>query len=231
MPPVAYYWLPPMTISGLYAIADSSYDPFGSLAVLARAYLDGGCRVVQLRMKDAGIGDQGSGIGLMRNVAVEIMKLKAEYDFLFIVNDYVDLALDLGADGVHVGANDEGVGSIRARAGGRLIVGYSAHSLDEAVTAARSGADYVAFGAIFPTKTKGPGHPVQGIDKLASVVRAVGRPVVAIGGIGRDNIDDVVQAGAASAAMITALAEAPDVAAETRWFVNRIEGACRGLDG
>ncbi len=224
MPPVAYYWLPTMTISGLYAIADSSYDPFGSLAVLVRAYLDGGSRVVQLRMKDAGTRT-------MMETAVEIMKLKAEYDFQFIVNDYVDLALELGADGVHVGANDEGVGSIRARSDNRLIVGYSAHSLGEAVTAARSGADYVAFGAIFPTKTKGPGHPVQGIDKLASVVRASSRPVVAIGGIGRDNIDDVMRAGAASAAMITALAEAPDVAVETRWFVNRIEGACRGLDG
>ncbi|MBN1282637.1 MAG: thiamine phosphate synthase [Proteobacteria bacterium] len=204
-------------IKGLYAIADSSSRPAASLPALARSFLEGGCGIVQLRMKDAGTR-------MMKAVAVEIMKLKAEYDFTFIVNDHVDLALEIGADGVHVGENDEPVESIKRRAPD-LTVGYSSHSKDEAIAAAAAGADYMAFGAIYPTATKGPGHPVQGTGRLRELVQSAGAPVVAIGGIGRANVDDVLSTGVASVAMIGALANAADVAAETRWFVRKIRAA------
>jgi len=209
-------------IRGLYAIADSGFCTSESLTALARRFLEGGCRVVQLRMKGSGIGDQGSGNSLIRNVAREIMRFKGEFDFTFIVNDHVDVALAVGADGVHVGENDEKVDSIRKRAPG-LIVGFSSHSISEALAAEKAGADYVAFGAIFPTRTKGPGHPVQGLGRLKELVQSLHVPVVAIGGIGRENIDNVLAAGPTAVAMISAISQAPDVAAETGWFVKRIE--------
>lgn len=209
-------------IHGLYAIADRGFNPFGSAAELARKYLEGGAKIVQLRMKDANEEDE------VAREAREIMKLKDEFDFTFIVNDYVDVAIDVDADGVHVGANDEPVASIRERAGDDLIVGYSSHSFDEAIAAESDGADYIAFGAIFPTRTKGPGHPVQGLARLKELAGSAGVPVVAIGGITRENVADVVAAGADSVAMITALSQARDVVVETAWFVKAIAGSCVG---
>jgi len=211
------------TIAGLYAIADRGFNPFGSTAELARKYLEGGARIVQLRMKSA------SNASDVEGEARQIMKLKGEFDFTFIVNDRVDVALEVGADGVHVGKNDESIDSIKARSGGKLIVGYSSHSKDEAVEAERRGADYVAFGAIFPTRTKGAGHPVQGLEALEGVAKSVRIPLVAIGGIGRHNVQDVIGAGADAIAMITSLSMADDVVAEVRWFVNVFkDGVTRG---
>ena len=214
-----------LRIRGLYAIADSVFNPCASLSELARRFLDGGCRIVQLRMKNS--VNRGSG-SEVRGLAVDgaavlaearaIARLKAEYDFTFIVNDHADVAAEVGADGVHVGENDAPVAAIKSKYGDRLIVGYSSHSLEEARRAVECGADYVALGAIFPTKTKGPGHPVQGLAKLSELVRSIDVPVVAIGGIGRGNVGDVIAAGASSVAMITALSEAEDIAAEARWF-------------
>ncbi len=107
----------------------------------------------------------------------------------------------------------------RKRVGNKKIIGYSSHSLDEAIQAEAAGADYVAFGAIFPTKTKGPGHPVQGIEKLQTLVKTIKVPVVAIGGITQNNIREVLQTGAACVAMITALTQAPNVKIATQEFI------------
>ncbi len=208
-------------IKGLYSIADSAFCPAGSLTALVRGFLDGGCRTVQLRVK--GAGDVACSRMAMQN-AVEIMKLKSEYDFTFIINDHVDVALETGADGVHVGELDEPVHSIKERAPG-LVVGYSSHSIDEARRAEAAGADYIAFGAIYPTRTKGPGHPVQGIGRLRELVQSVRVPVVAIGGIGRANIDDVLSTGVESVAMISALVDSLNVIEETKWFVERLRVA------
>lgn len=201
-------------ISGLYTIADGAWNPRASLAELAEELLRGGCRLIQLRMKDQ----------KRERVAEEagrIARLKRVYDFTFLVNDHAEVAVEVGADGVHVGEGDLPVRELKRRHGGGLIVGYSSHSIEEAKRAEAEGADYVAFGAIFPTATKGPGHPVQGIGKLREVVLTIDVPVVAIGGIGRENIDQVIAVGPAAAAMIRALAMAPDIAAEARWFVER----------
>jgi thiamine-phosphate pyrophosphorylase len=203
-------------ISGLYAIVDSGFCPPSGLAALARRLIEGGCRLLQLRMK-------GSDAAHVERVAREIMAERSRHSFTFIVNDRAEVALAVGADGVHVGTNDEPIEAIRKRVGSKLLIGYSAHSQEEAVAAASQGADYVAFGAIFPTATKGPDHPVQGLTRLAEVVRATAAPVVAIGGIGRENVRQVIEAGASAAAMIGALARAPDAALEARWFVDAIE--------
>lgn len=209
-------------ITGLYAIADAHWNPAPNLVDLVRMFLDGGCRLVQLRMKSDPAGPTESYEDSVRDEADQIMRLKKNYDFNFIVNDYPRVALDVGADGIHVGQGDMPVEELRRLVGERMMVGYSSHDIEEAKRAVSAGADYVSFGAIFPTQTKGPGHPVQGLARLGELTQAVEVPVVAIGGIGRENVRQVIEAGAAAAAMITALSQVPDVVSETVWFVRAI---------
>lgn len=198
-------------ISGLYAIADEAWNPFQDFRSLILKFLQGGARIIQLRMKSSSPDE-------VKRDALLVAALKKDFDFTFILNDHADIAAEVGADGVHVGENDETVAGIKNRHGDRLIVGYSSHSIDEAHSAQSAGADYIAFGAIFPTKTKGPGHPVQGIEKLRALAASVSLPVVAIGGICRENIRDVISAGADSVAMITALSEASDISGEVAYY-------------
>lgn len=200
-------------IEGLYAIADNTFISQHSCLELAKAYLDGGAKIIQLRMKGA-IEKE------VLETAKKIVRCKKGSDFVFIMNDWVTVAKEVGADGIHLGANDLPVREARRMVGPKMLIGYSSHSLEEALQAEAAGADYVAFGAIFPTKTKGPGHPVQGIEKLQEVVNALSIPVVAIGGIGRNNFQSVCKTGVASIAMITALTEAKDIAAEVSYYVN-----------
>jgi thiamine-phosphate pyrophosphorylase len=209
-------------ICGLYAIADAHWNPAPTLADLVRMFLDGGCRLVQLRMKSDPANPEEGLENRVRGVAREIMGLKEGYDFTFIVNDYPRVALEVGADGIHVGQGDMPVEELRSLVGRGMIVGYSSHDIEEAKRAVSAGADYVSFGAIFPTSTKGPGHPVQGLARLRELSQVVEVPVVAIGGIRRENVRQVIEAGAAAAAMITALSQAPDVVDETAWFVGAI---------
>lgn len=206
-------------IKGLYSIIDNSFTPGKSHLELAGEILIGGCKILQLRMKKGGgLWDQE-----VFNVAKSIIELKSRFDFTFIINDYVDVAAEVGADGVHVGGHDMSVEDVRQRVEDKLIVGYSSHSLDEALKAEKAGADYVGFGGIFPTPAKGSGHPVQGIDKLKKVVEGVNVPVVAIGGINRDNVDDVLSTGVTSVAMIRGLTCAENTVTETRWYVEKFE--------
>lgn len=151
-------------------------------------------------------------------IAKEINGLKKKYPFTFIVNDFVDVALEVKADGVHVGAEDLPIAEVRRKIGKKMSIGYSSHSLEEALEAQAAGADYVAFGAIFPSITKGPGHPVQGVKKLREVVERVKIPVVAIGGIGRENFEQVLQTGVKAIAMITALTQANDISEEVKYY-------------
>jgi thiamine-phosphate pyrophosphorylase len=204
-------------LEGIYALCDNSLNPNADHLRLAQALLEGGAPILQLRMK--GEKDQAK----VRTQAAAILELKSDYDFIFLLNDFVELGRELPVDGVHVGQDDLAVEKARELLGPKKLIGYSSHSLEEALDAERRGADYVALGAIFPTATKGPGHPVQGIDKLKEVTAALTTPVVAIGGIKRDNLASVLTAGAAMAAMIGALTLAPDVAAETRWFVEEFK--------
>jgi thiamine-phosphate pyrophosphorylase len=203
-----------MEVRGLYAIADSQFNPYPTIPEYVEQLLLGGVPIVQLRMK--------SSPELAPKIAKEIMDFKKRFSFTFIVNDFVDVAIEVGADGVHVGKNDASIKEVKARLPEHMIVGYSSHLLKEAVAAQSAGADYVAFGAIYPTPTKGPGHPVQGTEALKTVVESLDVPVVAIGGIGRHNLDEVLNSGASAVAMITSLSRATSIAEETRWFVDRM---------
>ncbi len=211
-------------IRGLYAIVNL---PCTDPVRLAAAYLQGGASVIQLR--DKGRMKSSEAARIFRETARAIAALERSH-CLFIVNDDPDLALEVGADGVHVGKGDPSIEECKKRFIGRgcrgevtsplqpLLVGYSAHSLEEALEAEQKGADYVAFGAIFPTKSKPVGHPVQGLERLREVVRSLRVPVVAIGGIGRDNVQEVLATGVASVAVISALAQALDHAKEADFF-------------
>lgn len=213
-----------MPISGLYAIADPAFARGRTPGKLAGDYLEGGAGVIQLRMKSQIqiSKSKTNPKSQIQKIAEEIMGFKKSHDFTFIINDYVDIALEAGADGVHVGADDMPVSRVREMVGSKRLIGYSSHSLEETLEAEKAGADYVAFGAIFPSKTKGPGHPVQGVAKLRGVVRALKVPVVAIGGINRENFQQVHETGVAAIAMISSLTEAKDIQKEVRFFVNAL---------
>ena len=205
-----------MRLQGLYAIVDATTTQrmtAASLEDVARDYVRGGASVIQLRDKNR----RQDPVSFYKT-AEAVAGLKKNHDFIFIVNDEPETARDVGADGVHVGQDDVSIEECRRILGPEKWVGYSSHSLEEAGEAEKRGADYVALGAIFPTPTKGPGHPVQGLEKLREAVQALRVPVVAIGGIGRPNLEDVLATGVVSVAMISALLRSADRVEECRFF-------------
>jgi len=160
----------------------------------ARAALDAGATVVQLRVKGAGTVEL---VEAGRAVCV----LCKGYRATFVVNDDVQAALVLGADGVHLGAGDTGM-ELALSAG--LLVGWSAANVQQAVTGSLSGAAYVGAGPVWPTPTKGGGDEPIGLDGLAAICEAVDVPVVAIGGVDASNARDCIRAGAAGVAVVRA---------------------------
>lgn len=188
---------------GIYLVADSDTLPGPALAAAVAAALEAGVRLVQYRRKGA----------LTRAAVAEARALKAlcaRHGAPLIVNDRADLAALAGADGVHLGQDDLPVAEARAVLGPNAWVGVSCHSVAEARTAARDGADYLGFGAVFGTRTKADAGPARGTDALAEVCRSVGLPVFGIGGISRANVAQVRTAGAAGAAVISAVLGAKD---------------------
>ena len=142
----------------------------------------------------------------------------------FIVNDRVDLALAVDADGVHLGQDDLPARAARPLLRRDMILGRSTHSLAQARAAAAEGADYVAIGSMFPTATK-PDFELVGPALLRAVRPEITVPLVAIGGITPDNVGDVIRAGADSVAVISAVCGAADPAAATRRFLEAIDAA------
>lgn len=156
--------------------------------------------------------------------AREIIQLKKEADFTFIINDDPEMVTEVGADGVHLGQNDRSIKEARKIIGPEKIIGRSTHSLEEALVAQREEADYIAFGAVFPTSSKPPGHIVVGLEGLREVIRRVSIPIVAIGGINRSNIGSVLETGVQAVAMISALTQSENVEEETKNFVKLVAG-------
>lgn len=146
-----------------------------------------------------------------------------------IVNDRVDVAVAVGADGVHLGQDDLPPDAARKLLGQTAIVGYSTHNIEQALEAVRLPIDYLAIGPIFPTNTKSDTAPVLGLDGLRAVRRAIGDfPLVAIGGITHLNAREAVEAGADSVAVISALLSQPDRIPEmTRNLLQSLSNACQ----
>ncbi|HBA89834.1 MAG TPA: phosphomethylpyrimidine kinase [Geobacter sp.] len=191
-------------IGGLYLITDQN----DRLLPRVREALTGGVGVLQYRDK---IRSPQQRLELGR----DLKRLCAEYQVKFIVNDDVELALTLDADGVHLGQDDGDPASARAVLGPKKIIGVSTHSLDEALRAQAAGADYVGFGCIYPTATKDV-EAIQGPEQLEQLRGKLKIPIVAIGGITRDNACAVIDAGADAVAVISGVlsAKSPGLAAE-----------------
>jgi thiamine-phosphate pyrophosphorylase len=163
--------------------------------------LDGGVDWVQLRDKTA------SAAALFAE-ATELLRVVHQHGAQLAINDRLDVALAVGAQGVHLAGQSLPVDAAVHLAASRLLIGRSVHSLTEAETAAAAGADYVTFGHVFPTTTH-PGLPPRGLDELREIVEALDVPVLAIGGITVDNLDEVLATGCAGVAVISAILSDP----------------------
>ena len=190
----------------LYVVTDSQLSRGRSDAEVARMAYEGGADVVQLRMKNADGGAMLEQANLIRQYADEMCRL-------FIVNDRVDIAMASGADGVHLGQSDIPLETASRLMGDDAIIGISVDNVEQAVAAEEGGADYVGVGAVFRTSTKPDAMQGVGLGAVFEVRQAVDIPVVAIGGINRGNIQDVIRAGADSAAVVSAVVAQNDVAA------------------
>lgn len=198
-------------INGLYAIVDPQFLKSRTLLDTVHSLLKGGVRLVQLR-------DKINPHSIKVEEALQIKAFKKEFSFLFIINDDPLLAKEVDADGVHVGQEDICVSEARAILGPNKVIGKSTHSLVEAETALKEDVNYIAVGAIYSTSSKPEGHPVVGIECLQNICKKSTKPVVAIGGINRSNIAEVVSAGVSSVAMISALCSVDNVEAEARFY-------------
>ncbi len=198
--------LPP---APLYAILDvgscKDREPLGVL----REFLRAGATLVQLRAKNL----PSNALFALAEAARDATERAGA---ALVVNDRVDIALAVRADGVHLGQEDLPLAAARKIAGDKLVVGVSTHDLEQARRAAAGGADYIGFGPIFGTATKATGYSARGLAMLSAIKGAVNLPVVAIGGINETNVAEVWKAGADSAAIIGDLMGADDVAAKTR---------------
>jgi thiamine-phosphate pyrophosphorylase len=197
-------------IYGLYAITPDEPDT-GLLAAGVRAALTGGAKLVQYRNKTATAV-------LRREQARVLLVLCRQHAALLIINDHLDLALEIDADGLHLGGEDGSIAAARAELGPGKLIGASCYNLlQKAVIAQREGADYVAFGSFFVSSVK-PGAVRASLELLREAKQRLSVPVVAIGGITLANAPHLLAAGADSVAIISALFAAPDVSVAARQF-------------
>lgn len=191
----------------LYAITDRHWLNGKTLYSQVELALKGGATMIQIREKDL---DENAFL----KEAEQIQSLCAKYCVPFIVNDNVELAVKIGADGVHVGQNDMAAKDVRALIGKDKILGVSAQTVEQALEAQKCGADYLGTGAVFPTGSKDDAQ-VLGVQTLKEICSAVNIPVVAIGGISKDNILELKQSGIAGVSVISAIFAQSDIVAAT----------------
>lgn len=232
----------------LYGIADAEVAGGRSIVVLVQEMIAGGIRIIQFRAKE--LGDEE-----FRRLAIELRQITKEKGVIFIVNDRLEIAKEVDADGVHLGQDDlAGIGGpakvgneyclphrpaggqTRSSAGARKgykaegikkflgegkIVGISTHSLEQAIEAEKSGADYIGIGPVFKTSTKPELEPI-GLEVVREVVKSVKIPVVAIGGLKEENLDEVLKTGLLKVAMISEICRAENAAEKVRRLREKI---------
>jgi thiamine-phosphate pyrophosphorylase len=191
----------------LYAVTDRSWLNGATLYEQVEAALKGGATFVQLREKKL---DETHFL----EEAVQIKELCKRYHVPFVINDNVEIALAMDADGVHVGQSDMEAGDVRARLGADKIIGVSAHNVEEALLAQQRGADYLGVGAVFPTGSKDDAA-VMSHETLKAICKAVSIPVVAIGGIGAHNVMELSGSGVCGIAVISAIFAQKDIETAT----------------
>lgn len=187
----------------LYAVTDRHWLEGRSLCDVVRQSLEGGVTFLQLREKEL---DEAR----FYEEAVQLQKLARAYGVPFVINDNVEIALRMDADGVHVGQNDMEAGNVRALIGPDKILGVSAETVEQAIQAEQKGADYLGVGAVFPTGSKEDAATVS-IDTLKAICQAVSIPVVAIGGITKENTPSLAGSGICGIAIISAIYAQKDI--------------------
>ncbi|HEV8586427.1 MAG TPA: thiamine phosphate synthase [Methylomirabilota bacterium] len=201
----------------LYVVLDRTAARGRDLDDLLAAVIDGGCRMVQLREKSWPSGR-------LLPLARRLRERCGRAGVAFVINDRVDLAVAVEADGVHVGQEDLPARAARPLLRPGMFLGVSTHGVEQARAARDDGADYVAVGSMYPTATK-PDFELVGpalVRKLRGEIRV---PLIGIGGITHDNVAEVVRAGADGVAVISAVCAAPDPAGATRRFLELIRSA------
>ncbi len=201
----------------LYVILDRAAAHGRDLLTILDATLAGGCRLVQLREKEWPSGR-------LLPLAERLRDRCRQAGATFIVNDRVDLALAVDADGVHLGQDDLPPAPARALLRRGMILGLSTHSVEQARAARAAGADYVAVGSMFPTGTK-PDFQLVGPELVGKLRGEIGVPLIGIGGITHDNVARVIRAGADGVAVISAVCAAPEPEAATRRLLDLIDNA------
>ena len=182
----------------LYAVTDRAWlKENEDLTSVCKSVIENGATFLQIREKDL---DEGT----FEQEAEALKKLCAQYHIPFVVNDSVEIALDIDADGVHVGQSDIKGRDIRSMIGNEKILGISAGTVEEAIAAEKAGADYIGVGAVFGTSTKKNARNLT-VEKLKEISESVSIPVVAIGGIGVSNIMELVESGVDGVAVVSAI--------------------------
>ena len=192
----------------LYAVTDRAWAKEKSLYQQVEEALKGGVTCVQLREKN--LSDEE-----FLQEAVEIKALCQRYNVPLFINDNVFVALKCGADGVHVGQDDMAVSEVRSIVGENMMIGVSAHSVEEALEAVKNGADCLGVGAMFATSTKADAN-VLSWQTLHDICHAVDVPVVAIGGLNKDNIPSLAGSGVDGVALVSAIFASEDIESECR---------------
>ena len=178
----------------LYAITDSHWLNGRTLYSVVKESLEGGVTFLQLREKEL---DEEHFLEEAR----ELQKLCREYQVPFVINDNVDIAAAINADGVHVGQSDMEAGDVRAKLGPDKIIGVTAKTVEQAVLAQERGADYLGVGAVFHTDSKADAKEIS-FDTLKDICRAVSIPVIAIGGITEENVRELAGSGICGIAVL-----------------------------
>jgi thiamine-phosphate pyrophosphorylase len=207
-------------VGRLHVLTDFKLQQQHAHAELARMAIRGGADSIQFRQKEGGI----------RNKLIEAKRVQSicrDASIPLIVDDRLDVALAVEAAGVHLGQQDFPLPDARTVAGPDAIIGATCTTPDQAVEAERQGADYIGFGPVFRTRSKRNPDSVKGLDTLNTACEAVSIPVIAIGGITRDRVRAVLDAGAHGVAVLSAVATSNDPERATARFRAAIDGALR----
>lgn len=187
----------------LYAVTDRHWLDDRTLKEVVLESLEGGVTMLQLREKHL---DEAHFL----EEAKELQMLCRSWHVPFLINDNVEIALAMNADGIHVGQSDMAAGDVRKKLGDDKIIGVSAQTVEQALLAEKAGADYLGVGAVFPTSSKDDANEVT-YETLKAICSAVSIPVVAIGGITQENVHQLAGSGICGAAVISAIYAKPDI--------------------
>lgn len=205
----------------LYGIVDMGYTAPEQVVERTHALIDGGVNIIQLRAK-------GKELSQVRAWAVEMQAICRERGAIFVLNDYPEMAAEIGADAVHVGQDAGSLAAVRNIVGAGVLIGRSTHSLEQAKQAKLEGADYIGFGPLYPTGTK-PGRPSIGLaDIAAAQAFAADMPMFCIGGINGTTLPQVLGAGARRVVIVSWLLQQADIAQAAKNIIREIEQASQG---